>query len=252
MYSRIIVEKITFNSKGNSLKGRTYRPTIEGKYPAVAICHGYPGDPKNMDLAEEMALNGVAVLVFYYQGAWGSEGHFRFSSVEPNTVDAINYLKSQSFVDPKRVGLISHSMGAIPLTNVMSNDRSIKTGVLIAPAVDLSKWIAEEVVDIAVANFLSLAEGKIDCGDEIEYKNDMIEAGKELGNLTSIVQKIEAPIMAIVGSADPITPPEHSRILIENAIHTKKLVVVDGADHNFSEHKLQLQRNVLEWLSEYL
>jgi dipeptidyl aminopeptidase/acylaminoacyl peptidase len=114
----IKVENITFESSGYKLKGRTYKPEGDGKYPAVAICHGYPGDTKNMDLAEELALNGIAVLVFYYQGAWGSEGTYRFSNLVSSTECAVKYLKSLPFVDRERVGLVSHSMGAVPLTNV--------------------------------------------------------------------------------------------------------------------------------------
>ena len=107
----IIVEDITFKSNTHELKGIIYRPAEESRYPAVAICQGYPGDTKNMDLAEEIALNEIVVLVFYYQGAWGSEGTYRFSNLAPSTVDAVRYLKSLSFVDPERVGLIAHSMG---------------------------------------------------------------------------------------------------------------------------------------------
>ena len=54
----IIVEDITFKSKHQSLKGRTYRPAKEGRHPAVAICHGYPGDTKNMDL-DSLIKDGV-------------------------------------------------------------------------------------------------------------------------------------------------------------------------------------------------
>ncbi len=65
----IVVEDVSIPCEGVRLLGRLYRPNDESVYPAVAVCHGYPGDAKNMDLAEELALNDVAVLVFYYMGA---------------------------------------------------------------------------------------------------------------------------------------------------------------------------------------
>lgn len=35
----------------------------EGRKPSAIICHGYPGDTKNRDLVEELALNGYTILV---------------------------------------------------------------------------------------------------------------------------------------------------------------------------------------------
>ena len=47
----IYVDDVAFKSEGYELKGRIYKPIGDGKFPAVAICHGYPGDTKNMNLA---------------------------------------------------------------------------------------------------------------------------------------------------------------------------------------------------------
>jgi uncharacterized protein len=247
----IIVEDITFKSNNLSLKGRIYRPAKEGKHPAVAICHGYPGDTKHMDLAEELALNGIVTLVFYYQGAWGSEGTYRFSNLTPSTVDAVSYLKSLSYVDSERVGLISHSMGAIPLTNVMSRDKTIKTGVLMSPASDISKWLTKEVLDNIFPMFLGIAEGKLAYGIEEEYKKDMSKAACDLNPMDKVAS-IEAPIMITVASADKLAPPEDSKALYEKATSPKKWVIIDGADHDYTEHRTVLQKIVLEWLREKL
>ena len=247
----IIVEDIGFDSRGNKLKGRTYKPDKQGKHPAVAICHGYPGDTKNMDLAEELALNGYAVLVFYYQGAWGSEGTYRFSNLVPSTMDAVKYLKSLDYVDPKRVGLISHSMGAIPLSNVMSKDQSIKTGVLMSPASDISKWLAPGVIDNIFNIFLGMAEGKLAYGDAEGYKADLMEAADGLNPMDKIAE-IEAPILIMVGSADNVTNPDDCKALYEKATQPKQWMLIDGADHGYSEHRLILQEKILEWLRENL
>ena len=70
------LENIEFKSAGNILRGRLYRPEGRTRKAAVVFCHGFPGDAKNTDLAEELALNGFVALIFYYQGAWGSGGKF--------------------------------------------------------------------------------------------------------------------------------------------------------------------------------
>ena len=247
----IKVEDIRFDSRGNKLKGRTYRPDKQGKHPAVAICHGYPGDTKNMDLAEELALNGYAVLVFYYQGAWGSEGIYRFSNLVTSTEDAVKYLKSLGYVDPMRVGLISHSMGAIPLSNVMNKDESIKAGVLMAPASDISKWLVPGVIDNIFHIFINMAEGKLAHGNADEYKLDMMKAADELNPMEKVAD-IKAPILITVGSADNICHPDECKALYEKATPPKDWALIEGADHGFSEHRLILQKKILEWLKENL
>ena len=123
----ITVENIMILHGTIKLKGRIYRAGGEGRKPSAIICHGYPGDIKNMDLAEELALNGYNVLVFYYSGAWGSEGTYRFRNLTPSTKSALDWLIEQPYVDTSRVTLISHSMAALPLTNLMSIDDRIKT-----------------------------------------------------------------------------------------------------------------------------
>jgi cephalosporin-C deacetylase-like acetyl esterase len=247
----IIVEDITFKSKGNNLLGRTYRPAEDGKYPAVAICHGYPGDTKNMDLAERLALEDIAVLVFFYQGAWGSEGTYRFTNLVTSTEDAVKHLKSLSYVDEKRVGLVSHSMGAVPLSNVMSKDKSIKAGVLMSPASNISKWLAEEVVDNIFKRFVEMAKGKLAYGCKDEYKTDMMNAAKELNPMDKVAE-IKAPILVTVGSADNVTVPDDCKALYEKATPPKSWSLIDGADHGFSEHRYPLQEKILEWLKENL
>lgn len=247
----IIIEDIKFKSNGHSLLGRTYRPKKEGKYPAVAICHGYPGDTKNMDLAEHLALNNIVVLVFYYQGAWGSEGTYSFSNLVTSTEDAVKYLKSLSFVDTERVGLVSHSMGAVPLSNVMSKDKSIKAGVLMSPASDISKWLSKEAIDNIFPVFLGMAKGKLSYGDEKEYRKSMMAAAEKLNPMEKIAD-IKAPILVIVGSADNVTHPDDCKELYEKATPPKSWSLVDGADHGFSEHRIPLQEKVLNWLSENL
>jgi len=246
----IIVENVTFTSEGHSLKGRIYRPDAE-KTPAVAICHGYPGDTKNMDLAEELALNGITVLIFYYQGAWGSEGTYRFANFASSTVSAIKYLKSLPYVDKKRVGLVSHSMGALPLTKVMSGDRSLKTGVLMSPASDISKWLGEGVIDNIFGVFVNMAAGKLSFGPQEEYKKDMLAAVETLNPMKNIT-KIKAPLMVVVGSEDKVTAPEDCKALFMVANDPKKWVEISGADHGYSEHRIPLQKAVLAWLKEHL
>ncbi len=243
----IVVENVSFQSDGSSLLGRIYRPAPEGKYPAVVLCHGYPGDTKNMDLAEELALNGIVALVFYYQGAWGSKGTYRFAKLEPSTRDAVVYLRDQPCVDPDRVGLVSHSMGALPLVKRLSLDSTIKTAVLMSPVSDIGLWTSGDAIETVIPHFIESAKGKLEGLTAEQLRVDLRDV-TEMGNPIDLVGVAKAPMLLIVGSDDDVTPPELCKLLYDKAKEPKKWVLIERADHGFSEHRVVMIRAVLDWL----
>ena len=247
----ITIENVHIMHGEYKLKGRVYRASGDDPKPSTIICHGYPGDTKNMDLAEELAFNGYNVLIFYYMGAWGSEGTYRFKNVTPSTKSALDWFIEQTYVDPSRIALISHSMGAIPLTNLMSVDTRVKTGVLMAPASDLRPMATPETTDNVFNVFNQMAKGKLATGKDEEYKADMVDAVGELNPMDKVAS-IKAPLLVIVGSKDAITVPEVCKALFEKATSDKEWVLTDGADHSYTEHRLPLLKSILDWLDRKL
>jgi 3-oxoadipate enol-lactonase len=49
-------------------------------------------------------------------------------------------------------------------------------------------------------------------------------------NLTADLPKITAPVLAIAGAADPVTPPDHLA-RIATSVPQGRLLVIDGAAH---------------------
>jgi dipeptidyl aminopeptidase/acylaminoacyl peptidase len=245
------MENVEFTSEKNTLIGRIYRPEGRTRRAAVAICHGYPGDTKNMDLAEELAFNGVVTLIFYYQGAWGSGGKYSLTKLEAGARDAVSYLKGLPYVDPSRVGLISHSMGALPLSKTMSLNPSIKTGVLMAPATEIGVHTIKRTQEETAKRLAAMTEGKLTGATYLSLLGDLEEVAKTT-NPVDLAPKIKAPIMVIVGSKDEVTPPEMCRMLYEAAGGPKKWLQIEGADHSFSEHRIPLIKAILERIKETL
>src|ERR1700733_472211 len=64
-------------SHGVSINGVLYSPPGEGAHPTLVICHGLPGNEKNLDLAQAVRRAGWNAVTFNYRGSWGSPGDFR-------------------------------------------------------------------------------------------------------------------------------------------------------------------------------
>jgi hypothetical protein len=247
----ITVQEVSIPHEGFSLRGRVYRPVADGAYPAAAICHGYIGNTKNMDIAEDLAMNGVVALVFYYQGAWGSGGTFSLTGLAPSARDAIDWLRQQHYVDTDRVGLVGHSLGAVPVAQRLNVDDRLRAGVFIAPAADLTPLATGDSAEIFILNYIVQAEGKLVGLTEERLRADLGVLLSEQ-NPIKLIGSVRAPVMIVVGSDDEVILPDSCRRLYDAANEPKKFVLIKGADHDFAAHRAPLTAEVLGWLREHL
>ena len=58
-------------SHGVIINGLIYQPPGAGPHPTVVICHGLPGNEKNLDLAQALRRAGWNAVTFNYRGSWG-------------------------------------------------------------------------------------------------------------------------------------------------------------------------------------
>src|SRR3984885_6774023 len=99
-------------SHGAFVNAFVYVDEGPGPHPAVVLLHGFPGNERNLGLAQEIRRAGWDVLYFDYRGSWGSPGDFSFTHAIEDTAAAIDYLRSAQMaqilrLDPARIGLIS-------------------------------------------------------------------------------------------------------------------------------------------------
>lgn len=119
--------ELTFNSFGNKMSGIIYQAKGRGPHPTALILHGYPGNEKNLDVAQALRLNGWNALFFHYRGAWGSEGEFSFSNAEQDVQTVLEYLSDEGNanslgVDPKQLSIVGHSMGGhMAIAGILEN-----------------------------------------------------------------------------------------------------------------------------------
>jgi len=124
-------------SEGSQLAGLIYRANGPVKHPTLLLLHGYPGNERNLDLAQVVRALGWNVIYFDYRGSWGSQGKFSFMNcvrdVE-NVVKFCNKYQDSLKIDTSNIVLFGHSMGGwIAL-------KSIQTIPQIKKAFALSTW----------------------------------------------------------------------------------------------------------------
>lgn len=110
------VRELTIPSHGKRLTGFSYLAAGAGPHPTILLLHGFPGNEKNLDVAQAMRSMGWNVVFFHYRGAWGSEGKFSFSGSEKDVTSVLNYMNDEKNaeylrIDRNRISLVGHSMG---------------------------------------------------------------------------------------------------------------------------------------------
>src|SRR5215472_3787493 len=118
-------------SHGALLNAIVYVAAGPGPHPVVILLHGFPGNEKNLDLAQSIRRAGWDVLFFNYRGSWGSLGAFSFTHAIEDTQSAIAYLRDPANAaklrsDPKYIVLVGHSMGGMIAANVAATDPDIR------------------------------------------------------------------------------------------------------------------------------
>jgi dienelactone hydrolase len=109
-------EEIGIDSGGHRLNGLLYLPGGAGPHPVVIFLHGYPGNERNLDLAQAVRRAGYAALYFDYRGDFGSGGVFSHAHSLEDAAAVLAWTRSPAIVakyrlDPARIAVVGHSDG---------------------------------------------------------------------------------------------------------------------------------------------
>lgn len=126
-------------SHGEQLNAIFYMAAGAGPHPAVILLHGFPGNEKNLDLAQAMRRAGWNVLYFDYRGSWGSPGDFSFEHCVEDTQAVIDFLRDPGIAaelrtDPNRIVLIGHSLGGFLAAYGAAHNPSVAAIAMISAA----------------------------------------------------------------------------------------------------------------------
>lgn len=241
------------------MNGITYVAQGKGPHPTLILLHGYPGEERNLDLAQAIRRAGWNVLFFHYRGAWGSEGEFSFSNAIEDVNAAVALAGTQAFNEPRRgdagrVAVLGHSMGGFLALTAASGNRAIDCVGAISPAnLGLRAGLDADAA-AAAARRLDGWSGPIR-GTSGEALVAEIAANAERFDLRRHAQALsDRPVLLVAGARDQVTPPDQNHLPLRDALQAADALIlrtlVLDADHAYSSRRIELARTVVQWLQE--
>jgi fermentation-respiration switch protein FrsA (DUF1100 family) len=177
--------------------------------PAVLVCNGNGGNrAMRAALAAALSRMGLAVLLFDYRGYGGNPGTPTEEGLAADARAALAYLTERPEVDPERVVYFGESLGAAVALR-LATERPPAALVLRSPFASLAEVGRVHYPVLPVSWLL-----------------------RDRFDSAALAGRLDAPLLMVAGGRDTIVPVGHSRRLFAVAPQPKRLVVLDGADHN--------------------
>ncbi|HMI58440.1 MAG TPA: alpha/beta fold hydrolase [Gemmatimonadaceae bacterium] len=125
------MEEIAIQSHGSRMNGIVYLAAGAGNHSVVIFFHGYPGNERNLDLAQAVRRAGYQAVYVDYRGMWGSGGTFSFANglEDANTILAwvrTPEIATKYHFDTRRIAVVGHSFGGwLALMTAAHEPRSV-------------------------------------------------------------------------------------------------------------------------------
>jgi pimeloyl-ACP methyl ester carboxylesterase len=254
------MEAMQLPSHGALVNAIVYIASGAGPHPVVVLLHGYPGNEKNLDLAQAIRRAGWDVLYFDYRGSWGSPGNFSFAHCIEDTEAAIAYLRNPSNAkkfraDSAHIVLIGHSMGGFMANFVGAEDPSIEAVGMISAANlggadtwPLGNGHAATVDAVAAALAESGMAPLAGCTPESLARE--VIANQAHWNFVDSAPRLAARPILVVTSDDGLAPTNNAFLdALKKSGAANVTAVHMPTDHGYSDHRIALETAVLTWLA---
>lgn len=233
------------------MPGFIYKANGAGKHPTLILLHGFPGNERNLDLAQVVRARGWNAIYFDYRGSWGSQGNFSFTNCVEDVKNVVAFCKKYSDslqIDTSNIVLFGHSMGGWVCLKALQQLPGIKKGFA------LSTW------NIA-GDFKSI--------NTDQQLQDMVKSGDAVPEyfvLNTPTLKIFEPVIAnkafydlsndataLANKQIIMLDEHHGNAAVAAAIQQKNKVgfqyEVWQTDHPFTNKRVALMKKVLAFLN---
>jgi len=236
---------------GAVINGIVYSPPGAGPHPTIVICHGLPGNEKNLDLAQALRRAGWNAVTFNYRGSWGSPGSYRFAQNLEDADAVLAYLRipknaAKLQIDTKKIVLAGHSMGGWVTVMTAAHDHGLAGAILISAA-DMGQ-LGQMQHDKLVAEMADNMEGLAGVTAESMADEDA-KNSKAFGFANAIPGLKDVP-MLVLSANDGLAPQTDALVQAIQAEGGHNIKSIHAAtDHGWSDRRIYLESTIIDWLS---
>ncbi len=247
------MKEVCFNNKkGETLAGLLFSRPGENM-PAVVVCHGFTGSKeghgKALEMAEFLMQRGYASLLFDFAGCGESRGSFLDLTLGRQIGDLACAV---DFCLEKGLGPI------VTLGRSFGGTTAVCHAAIDSRISGVCTWAApSSLMDL----FLGFTDGDLPGGEDepvalagtegvIYLKKQFFTdlSRYDVPRCASLIAP--RPLLVVHGSNDNVVPPEEASIIYSAALNPKELIMVKGADHQFSSHYSEIWEIFLDWLKK--
>jgi len=238
-------------SHGVLINSIVYTPAGAGPHPTIVICHGLPGNEKNLDLAQAVRRAGWNAVTFNYRGSWGSPGSYSFAQNLEDAAAVLAYLRvpenaAKLQVDTKKIVLAGHSMGGWVTVMTAAQDHALAGAILISAA-DMGQFGKMEHSKL-VAEMAGNMEGLAGVTAESMANEDARNAKAfDFANAIAGLKDVHLLVLSADDGLAPQSDALFQAIQAEGGHNVKAIHV--ATDHGWSDHRIFLESTVIEWLT---
>ena len=236
------------NGRGQRISGILHWPQGKKDPPAILICYGMLSNKdsrKHSHFAQILCEKGYLVLRFDFSFVGESGGklsELTYSGEVEDLESAVAFIRQKT---QGPIGLVGSSMGGAVALLYAAEDLKVRAVAVMAsvarpdafPKEDVARWEAQGHIDSPFGP-ISLA-----------FLKDAREK-----DVLGAVALLKTPLLLIHGEADELIPVTEALDIFQAARPPKRLDLIGGADHRFSEdaHVEEIGELIAGWFERYL
>jgi uncharacterized protein len=244
------MEVVHIPSGGVEINSVVYVAAGKGPHPVVVLCHGLPGNEKNLDLAQAIRRAGWTVVTFNYRGSWGSPGDYSFANDLADVDAVLAYVRdpgnaAKLGLDAKRIVLGGHSLGGWATALTAAHDKGLVGAFMISPG-NVGRFgkmpRTQAVAAIRDNGMEALATTPEAMADDVIAHSDAYDFVQTAPRLTTTR-------LLMLTSDDGGAPEANALVAGIRAGGGKGVTTVHATtDHSWSDARVRLASEIIGWL----
>jgi uncharacterized protein len=259
---RASMQTMQIPSHGELLNALVYVAEGPGPHPVVILLHGFPGNERNLDLAQDMRRAGWDVVYFNYRGSWGTPGDFSFAHCIEDVASVIAYLRkpgnaAKLRLDPAKIVLVGHSMGGFMATQGAAADPAVK-GIALISGADMAGMFQQVRAKEPSAASAVKKVGASLAEEGLAPLRGVTPDGlaQELADHASIwvfpstAAALKGRPVFVISSDDGLAPLAGAYVdALKKAGDSQVTTLHLPTDHSYSDQRTELSQALLKWLA---